>query len=455
MKPQTQKTPESTNAVVIDAGKLLDMGAWNGYQKALTLLAALAVIFDGFDIQILGFAIPAIMREWHLTRAAFAPIAALGLAGMAVGSPVAGWCGDRFGRRTTLIGCVLVFGLATFTTAFCHSVAQLGFLRTMAGLGIGGALPNASALVAEFAPLRRRALGVSLTVMCIPLGGMVGGLVAGRILPGLGWHVLYMIGGAAPLLFAGVMLAGLAESPRYLARHPEKHAVLARELSKMGHIVPAGTVFVTMPEQETKSAGSIRSLFSPELRINTLGLWLAFFASLNGVYLVFSWLPAMLTAQGLDLGTASSALAAYNFGGVFGVLLIATAVTAFGSRRPLLAGAFGAAASALILRLVHITPAGDHTILIAGIGLHGLFVNAIQTTMYALGSHVYPTRIRATGIACAAAVGRVGGLVSSLAGAAIIQAGSGFYLVYLAIMMTGAFVGLAIVRSHYPGSRTR
>src|SRR4051795_5343810 len=97
------------NPQPIDVGTLLDSGDWRGYQKALTLLAALAVIFDGLDIQILGFAIPSIMREWHVVRADFAIVLAVGLAGMAFGSPFAGYAGDRFGRRPALIASVLLF----------------------------------------------------------------------------------------------------------------------------------------------------------------------------------------------------------------------------------------------------------------------------------------------------------------------------------------------------------
>ena len=74
-------------------------------QFRVLLLCMLAQIFDGFDIQILGFAIPSLIREWHVARSAFGPVLALGLAGMAVGSPLAGYVGDRFGRRTALIGC--------------------------------------------------------------------------------------------------------------------------------------------------------------------------------------------------------------------------------------------------------------------------------------------------------------------------------------------------------------
>ena len=434
---------------------MLDVGNWNTYQKAITLLAALAVIFDGFDIQILGFAIPSIMREWHVARSAFAPIAAMGLAGMAAGSPLAGYCGDRFGRRITLIGCVLLFGLATVATAFCHTLTELGILRTLAGVGVGGALPNASALVAEFAPLKRRAMAVTLTIVCVPLGGMIAGLTAARVLPTLGWHALYMIGGAMPLVFGLVLLLALPESPRYLARHQEKHEQLVRVLVRMGHAIVPGSVWSAAAEEKGKEAGSIPALLETGLLRDTLGLWLAFFACLNGVYLVFGWLPSMLTAQGLNVATASAGLAAYNFGGVLGVVLIALTVTVLGSRRPLLWGALAGCASAVVLEFIPMTPGGGHTLLIAGIGLNGLFANAVQTTMYALASHVYPTRLRATGIACAAAVGRCGGLLSSLSGAAIIQAGSGSYLAFLAVAMAVTFVGLALVRNHYPGRDSR
>src|SRR5215467_13987829 len=117
----------------IELGSLLDQGRWSTYQKLLTVLAAIAVTFDGFDIQILGFAIPSIMREWHVTRADFAPVLAIGLAGMTLGSPLAGYCGDRFGRRIALIGCVVLFGAATIATALAHGLAELAALRFLTG----------------------------------------------------------------------------------------------------------------------------------------------------------------------------------------------------------------------------------------------------------------------------------------------------------------------------------
>jgi MFS transporter, AAHS family, 4-hydroxybenzoate transporter len=434
----------------VDVAGLLDGSSWSTYQKLLTGLAALAVIFDGFDIQILGFAIPSLIREWHVARSDFGPVLAMGLAGMAVGGPLAGYCGDRFGRRTALTGCVAIFGLATVATAFVHGFAGLIVLRVITGMGTGGALPNASTLAAEFAPLRRRPAAVKLTLVCFPLGGMLGGLLAARIVPEFGWRWLYAVGGALPLLFAIVLWAVLPESPRFLSRQPASWPRLALLLTRMGHTTPVNATFEDLAERGTERRASVRALFSPGLARDTAGLWIAFFFCLGSVYLVFGWLPTMLTAQDLDLATASSGLAVYNLGGVLGILIWALLVSFLGSRRPLLAGALAGAGSALTILLIPIHAHGSHILLFTCLGISGLLTNAVQTSMYALAAHVYPGSIRATGVAYAATLGRFGGLLISLFGAFIIQAGPGAYWYAMAMSMVCAFAGLAWVRGHYP-----
>ena len=230
----------------IDVGALLDHGPWTAQQKRWTILAALAIIFDGFDIQILGFAIPSLIREWHVARSAFGPVLALGLAGMAAGSPLAGYFGDRFGRRTALIGCVSLFGLATVASSFVDGVAGLAVLRVLTGMGAGGALPNAAALSAEFAPLRRGHAAVLLTLVCVPLGGMMGGVIASQGLPALGWRALYSDQGRYAAGVCGSAVAGTARiAACFLARRPEDRQRLTELLRRIGHApwmsVPART----------------------------------------------------------------------------------------------------------------------------------------------------------------------------------------------------------------------
>lgn len=434
----------------INIADALDNSFWSPYQKLVTAVAAVALIFDGFDIQILGFAIPSLMHDWQVPRGAFGPVLAVGLAGMAIGGPLLGYCGDRFGRRVSLIFCVAIFGVATIGTAFVHGFFGLTALRVLTGIGTGGALPNVSALVAEFAPLRRRASAVKLTILCLPLGGMLGGLLAAWVLPKFGWRGLYAVGGSFPLVFAAIMLVALPESPMFLARQSGKWEQLTRLLNRMGHSIPLGSSFADSTGCREPQERSLRSLFAPALARETVGLWIAFFFCLGSIYLVFGWLPTMLTTQGLNIATASTGLAAYNFGGVIGILIWAVLVPILGSRGPMLSGSLACAVSALALLLVPIQVHGEHWLLIFCLGINGLLANAVQTSMYALAAHVYPTSIRATGVAYSSAMGRTGGLLASLFGSHIIQAGPAAYWESLAVAMVIAAGGLAWVRSHYP-----
>src|SRR4051812_21088339 len=158
------------NTAQVDVGRLLDEGGWSRYQKLVVLLTAVTIIFDGVDNQLLGLAIPSMMREWSLPRAAFANVAAISFVGMIIGSTLGGIIGDRFGRRVALIGSMLTFGALTLVISIVNGIGTLGLVRFLVGLGLGGAMPNATALSSEFVPRRFRPFAVTLTIVCIPLG---------------------------------------------------------------------------------------------------------------------------------------------------------------------------------------------------------------------------------------------------------------------------------------------
>ena len=323
----------------------------------------------------------------------------------------------------------------------------LGVLRFVTGLGTGGALPNVSALVAE---LHRSAAStaVKLTIVCVPLGGMLGGLIAAQVLPTLGWR-------AVPSRRHGPRIRGpawllLPESPRFLVQNPRSWPTLERLLQRMGRPVAQGSAFEDAGERSVPDRAPIRALLDPSHLRDTMGLWIAFLFCLGSIYLIFGWLPTLLNSQGVNVAGASKALAIYNLGGVIGVFVWAALITSFGSRGPLLSGALAAAGSALLILLVPVTAGGSSTLMLAALALNGMLANAVQTAMYALAAHVYPTAIRASGVAYAAAVGRVGGIFSSVFGATIIGMGAGAYWGFVAISLVIAFVGLALVGRHFP-----
>ena len=306
MATQTS-TPGATPAR-LDIGYTLDHGPFTGMQKFVVFLAAMAIVLDGFDGQLIGFAIPLIIKEWGITKAAFAPAVAAGLVGMATGMAIAGIVADRIGRRLVLASSVLLFGLATVAIGFSPDVMTIVALRFVAGLGIGGALPSSSTMTAEYSPARARTLAVTITIVCFPLGGMLAGLFAGVVLPLYGWRGLFWIGGAIPALFSLLMFAALPESPRFLARRRERWGELVKLLARMQRPTPAGTEFSDASETavaaQQRTAG-FGALFEATYRRDTIGLCLAFFMVVLSLYSAFSWLPTMLTNEGLPVTLAS------------------------------------------------------------------------------------------------------------------------------------------------------
>jgi AAHS family 4-hydroxybenzoate transporter-like MFS transporter len=182
----------------LDVAAAIDDGAFTNYQKFVIAATASMIVLDGMDGQLLANAIPSMTREWNLPRTAFATASAAAPFGMMLGGVLGGMLSDRIGRKTALLGMVLVFAVPTLAAAFVNTIPMLTLARFVAGIGLGGAMPNAAALVAEFAPLGQRPLAITATIVCIPLGGFLGGLIAGQIVPIYGWRSLFVIGGLHP-----------------------------------------------------------------------------------------------------------------------------------------------------------------------------------------------------------------------------------------------------------------
>ncbi len=394
---------------------------WSWRARGVLLLLALAILLDGVDNQVLGLVAPAILADWKIDKSALAPVLAVGQFGMMIGTLVGGLWGDRVGRRRALLFCVFLFGSTTLAMAFVDDVSMLTLLRCAAGVGMGGALPNAAALAAECTPPRYRVVAVTITIVCIPLGGVVGGALAAEILPTHGWRVMMQWAGILPLLLLLVLWRGL---PNDLPRRATSEAAFG-EIS-----------------------AQLRSLLSVDLRRDTLALWGAFGFCLMAIYASFSWLPTMLVDSGRDLAEASRGLMYFNLGGVVTALLAAGLMTRYGSRRPLTVMAFAAAALSLLLLQGGMDHASADLLLVL-LALLGGCINGVQTTLYALASHLYPSSIRATGIGAASSIGRLGGISSAFFGAALLAAFGGaglFILLFVAMCIT--LLALLIIRNH-------
>jgi len=437
----------------IDVGAVIDESRWTGYQKLLVLGTALAIILDGIDNQLLPNAIPDLMRDWQLERGPFVKVLALGPFGMMLGGAAGGMLGDRFGRRSALLGSVLIFGLLTLAIAWADSLFVLGALRFLAGVGLGGAMPNAASLASEYVPARQRPFAVTLTIVCIPLGGMLAASLSAFLLPLYSWRTLFLVGGAIPFGLGILLLEVLPESPRFLAGRPERWPELTRVMRRMGHDVPDDVTYVEAAAQGSAgmSKASFGTLFGAAYRRDTIALFSSFFFCLMVNYVLILLVPSMLVQEGgFSLPAASGALASANFGGVGGAVLGALIIQRLGSRVTMLGMSAAAVGAALVMAAMPLDPQSTIGLMTMFV-LSGALLNGVQTTMYALAAHVYPTRFRSTGVGAAVAFGRIGNVLAAYVGSfALDSGGASGYFVSWAVLMAVVLVSLAAVTRHIP-----
>src|SRR5688572_9618304 len=153
--------------VVLDAGRL------RGQSLLVCVCTFSVMILDGFDIQIIGFAAPALVAEFGIERSALGIALAASVVGMSLGAMAIGRIGDRFGRRPALLLSTVLFGATTLLGATATDVTSLAAWRFLTGLGLGAALPSAVALMAEFAPARHRSQLIVASLLGVPVGGIL------------------------------------------------------------------------------------------------------------------------------------------------------------------------------------------------------------------------------------------------------------------------------------------
>lgn len=211
----------------VDVSTVLDEARLGPLQLVVLAFTFFTLVMDGFDIQAIAFAAPALTAAWGIERSSLGPVLAAALLGMAAGAAGIGLLGDRYGRKTALTFSCVLMAVGSLASAFATGPMELAVLRFVTGIGLGGALPNSTALMFEFAPKAWRQVATSAALVGVPLGGMLGAALARSMIPELGWQALFMVGGFIPALLAMVMWLALPESPRYLSARPTGFKELA------------------------------------------------------------------------------------------------------------------------------------------------------------------------------------------------------------------------------------
>lgn len=407
------------------------------FQWRVIALCFLIVTLDGFDTAAIGYLAPAIRAEWTMATTSLGTVFGAGLAGLMIGCFVFGPLADRIGRKRVLILSVVLFALGSLVSAFARSPMELAVLRLLTGIGLGGAMPNAITLSSEYCAERMRALLVTATFCGFTLGFAIGGEIVAQTLPHIGWRGVLVAGGIAPLLFVPVLLRWLPESMRYLAARGDRAEQL---LATARHIDPS----VDRIDPEAVPAGAATSavggLFTRDYVTGTALLWATYFCTLCAFYLLTSWLPLVVKDAGYTLADAARIGAMLPLGGTVGAVLIGYAMDRRSPYRVLAASYVMAGVSLCVLGMVtHQSGWLMLVVFLAGFGVAGS-----QTGANALTAAFYPTASRATGVAWALGVGRLGSVLgSSLGGVLIARAADisqAFQIVAIPVFMAAALM---------------
>ena len=402
---------------VVQVSRLLDERGLSSFQIKLIAWSFFMVLIDGYDITAIAFAAPSLVKEWALKPGSLGPVFSASLVGILFGSAFFGWVGDRYGRKAALIWSNLVFGVFTLAAAFSTDLTQMFWLRLLAGLGIGGVIPNAVAINAESAPRKMRATLAIIAVGCVPLGGAIPGFVAATLVPTHGWQILFYIGGIVPIIIALVAMVGLPESIKYMALHERLRGKMEAAIKAIrpDYPVPANAKFVIEDEKQYPGF-SPAYLFRDGLALITPLVWLLFALNLMGYFFLISWTPILMTATKLPPGTAALAGALLQVGGTVGALLLCWWL----QRHRFLALAVMFAVAVPVVGSVGFAGLTSKAALLTATFFAGFFVLGIQSGINVIGALIYPTSLRANGSGWELGIGRIGSIAGPLVGALLI-----------------------------------
>jgi AAHS family 4-hydroxybenzoate transporter-like MFS transporter len=402
----------------VQVSRLLDEHGLGAFQIKLILWSALIAFIDGYDIGAIAFAAPHLIQDWHIPPKSLGLVLTASNFGVLFGSQIFGWVGDRYGRKTSLLLCNLLFGVFTFWAAYSTNLTELFILRTIAGLGIGGVIPNVVALNAESAPRNLRATLAIIATGMVPLGGALAGFAAAAFIPHYGWPVLFHIGGVVPVVFAIIAFFGMPESIKYMALHERHRGRMERLIAAIrpDYTVPANARFVIEDEKQFPSSNP-RYLFANGLEVITPLTWLMFVLNLMGYFFLISWTPTMLVAAAhapQRIGALTGA--ALQVGGTVGSLLLCWWL----QRQRFFGIAVLFLVAIPVVAGIGYAGLSSTTALVVVAFLAGAIVLGIQSGINVVGAMIYPTSLRANGSGWQLGLGRFGAIIGPLAGTLLV-----------------------------------
>jgi AAHS family 4-hydroxybenzoate transporter-like MFS transporter len=411
----------------------------------IVFIGALMMMLDGYDLSLMGLVLPTMAEAWKQEPSAFRWALSASLIGVGIGSVLAGFMGDRWGRKNTLLLMYCFGSIACLGTVTASDISQLILWRFLVGVGMGGAIPNVISLISELMPAKRRAFQIVLVYSGAALGGALGSLLGAYLIPHFGWTSAFYVGGIAPLLIAAIVWFAVPESPAFLVgrgRNAEACVTVRRFLPTLPE-----TCQLTSAVQSEVSQGhtGLSALFSNGRASSTLLIWVLFICTQAMVFFIQSWYVTLLTRVGNPLDTVLRTFSLWDFGALIGGVLVAWLAAKIALEK-LLCVAYVMAGVCLFM-LAQESSISSATAIVTF--ATGFSIVGASFCMGALAAMYYPSHIRTTGIGIGLGVGRVGSISSPLVAGSLISAGwtnGQIFSAAIALAMIASVAVLALSR---------
>ena len=392
----------------LDINSIVDKAKFTPFHFNVVAWCLLIILFDGYDLAINGVVLPLLMKDWGLTAMQAGMLASCALAGMMFGAMFFGSLADKIGRKKVIKICIVLFSGLTFAGGFASNPTEFAILRFLAGLGIGGVMPNLVALTSEYAPQKMRSTLVTTMFSGYAVGGVMAALLGSWFTPDFGWQIMFFIAGI-PVFLLPVIWKFLPESLAFIVKENKQDKARSIVKRLAPEVKVTETTTFSLPQESVPEAANVVSLFRRGRAVNTLLFWLAFFTCLLTMYALSSWLPKLMMAAGYSMDNSLMFMMVMNVGAVVGIVGGGILADRFHLKPVLMVlGMMGA----IVMSLMGFQ--SNQFLLYILVFLAGAASIGSQMLLYSYVAQFYPLAIRSTGIGWSSAIGRMGAIVGPI-----------------------------------------
>ncbi len=422
----------------INPMNVIDGSRIHSFHVLLVFWLFLVIAFDGYDVVIYGAVVPSLIKEWGISGVTAGAIGSYTVIGTAIGAILFGILSDKLGRKKIILFTTFIFSFFTLLSGFANGPVLFTIFRVIAGIGLGGVMPNVIALATEFSPKRVRTAIVSFIFCGYSVGAMTAALTSRSLIPTVGWEIVFWIAGI-PILFIPFLIKSIPESIDFLVQKgklDEAKKTLGRIDSQLKNAVEIHYV-----KPAVKEAGSpVVKLFGEKRGVSTIMFWISCFSAFVLIYSMNTWLPSLMMEVGYDLSSSLALTAVMQIGAILGTVIFGPLVDKIGFKKVLVPLFFsGAIALSLIGFLKSIF------IVFALISVVGASSVGLQNLSNAFVSQYYPSNMRSTALGSTMAFGRLGGIVAPTFVGILLTIGLASQYNFAAIASAAVLGGLAML----------